>query len=179
MHKLILSALFLSFLSLGAARAEVDLSKPLDLKFTAVDGRKVDLADMRGKVVLIDFWATWCPPCNAISPDLVELYKKYHSKGLEIIGVSVDSDKQGLLDFVKKEGEAWPQYFDGQGADNVLAGRFGIEQFPTLWLIDKQGKVATTNFFKQWLTDGALRPKTSEGIKQKIGAALEKQLQAP
>jgi thiol-disulfide isomerase/thioredoxin len=177
MLKFLLTAFVLCFVPL-AARAEVNFSNPLDLKFTAVDGRKVDLADLRGKVVLIDFWATWCPPCNTISPDLVEIYKKYHSQGLEIIGVSVDSDKQGLLDFVKKHDEPWPQYFDGQGADNALAARFEIDQFPTLWLVDKQGKVAATNFFDLWLTENGLRPETSDATKQKIDAALEKHLKA-
>ena len=54
--------------------------------------------------MLVDFWATWCPPCVAISPDILGLYKKYHDKGFEIVGVSADSDKQALLNFVKKEG---------------------------------------------------------------------------
>jgi thiol-disulfide isomerase/thioredoxin len=153
-------------------------SGPLDLKFTAVDGREVDLAKLKGKVVLIDFWATWCAPCRAISPDLVEIYKKYHSQDLEIIGVSVDSDKQALLDFVKEEGEPWPVYFDGKGVDNVLANRFDIEQFPTLWLLDKKGNVVDPNFFDNWVSDGVIHPKTPDNIKQKIDAEIEKALKA-
>ncbi len=99
-HKLLLCAFLLSFAVLPVACAQVDQTKPLDLKFTAVDGRKVDLSELRGKVVLIDFWATWCPPCRLIAPDILATYKKYHSQGLEVIGVSVDSDKGALLDFV-------------------------------------------------------------------------------
>ena len=138
--------------------------------------RDVDLSKLRGNVVLIDFWATWCAPCNAISPDLVELYHKYHDNGLEIVGVSVDSDKQAVLDFVKKEGEPWPQYFDGQGADNALATKYDIEQYPTLWLIDKSGKVVDANFFNIWVSDGTIHPKTPDSVKAKVDAALEKVL---
>src|SRR5471030_1254825 len=92
MHKFFFAAVLLS-LSLSVTRAESILDKPLDLKFTAVDGKKVDLADMRGKVVLIDFWATWCPPCRAEVPDVVATYKKYHDQGFEVVGISLDQDK--------------------------------------------------------------------------------------
>jgi len=179
MYKLLLPALLFCLLSLSLAKADVDFSKPIDLKFTALDGREVDLAKMRGKVVLIDFWATWCPPCRHIAPDIVDLYKKYHSQGLEIIGVSVDSDKQGLLDMVKKEGLVWPQYFDGKGADNELANKFGIEQFPTVWLLDKKGVRVSDNLVELWLMDGAFEQTTSDATRQRIDAAIEKQLKGP
>ena len=179
MHKLILAALLLGFTCLGAARADTaDLSRPLDLKFTAIDGREVDLAKLRGKVVLIDFWATWCPPCRHIAPDIVGLYQKYHSQGLEVIGISVDSDKQGLLDMVKKEGLVWPQYCDFKGADNEVAAKFGIEQFPTVFLVNKQGVVVNRNLVDLWLTDGAFEQTTSAATKQRIDAAIEKELNA-
>jgi thiol-disulfide isomerase/thioredoxin len=179
MHQLLLSGLLLCFLPLSIARADVDLSKPLDLKFTAVDGGKVDLTKMRGKVVLIDFWATWCPPCRHIAPDIVALYKKYHGQGLDVIGVSVDSDRQGLLDVVQKEGLVWPQYFDGKGADNEVAAKFGIEMFPTLLLIDKKGMVVNKNLVDLWLTDGAFEQVTSDATHARIDAAIEQQLKAP
>jgi thiol-disulfide isomerase/thioredoxin len=170
MHRFLLSLLLFCCVPFPAAKAGVDMTKPLDLKFTAVDGRKVDLARMRGKVVLIDFWATWCPPCRLISPDLARLHKKFHSQGLEIIGVSVDSDKQGLLDFVKKEGEPWPQYFDD---------RFEIQVLPTLFLIDKKGMVVTANLFEQvWTADGKIPPVPSDATHRKIDAMLEKLLKA-
>ena len=141
MKQFLFWTLLLALVPLACAQSSMDLSKPLDLKFTAIDGRGVDLSKMRGKVVLIDFWATWCPPCRAISPDIVGIYNKYHQQGFDVIGVSVDSDKGAVLDFIKKEGAEWPQYFDGQGADNAITTKYGVDSFPTLWLIDKKGNL--------------------------------------
>src|SRR5439155_17368912 len=70
--------------------------KPLDLKFTAVDGKEFDLAKLRGKVVLVDFWATWCGPCRMEMPHVIDAYKKLHEKGFEIVGISLDSSKDKL-----------------------------------------------------------------------------------
>jgi thiol-disulfide isomerase/thioredoxin len=179
MQKLILAAFLLALALFGTARADVDYTKPLDLKFTSLDGRDVDLAQLRGKVVLIDFWATWCPPCKHIAPDVLDLYKKYHSQGLEVVGVSVDSDKQALLETVKTEGLPWPQYCDFKGADNEVAAKFGIEQFPTLFLLNKKGVVVNNNLVDLWLMDGAFEPKTSDATRQRIDAAIEKELKAP
>ncbi|MCE0523760.1 MAG: TlpA family protein disulfide reductase [Methylacidiphilales bacterium] len=179
MTRFLLAAVLLCFLPIAAARADIDPNKPIDLKFTAVDGRKVDLAQMRGKVVILDFWATWCPPCRLISPDLVRLYKKYHSQGLEIVGISLDSNKQGLLDFIKKEGAPWPQYFDETGRGEI-ADRFGIQVMPTLWLIDKKGIPVTNSLFEQvWTSNGDILPVPSDISHQRIDAIVEKLLKAP
>jgi len=179
MQKLILSTLFLAFLSLGVAKADLDYSKPVELKFTAIDGRQVDVSKLRGKVVLIDFWATWCPPCRHISPDIVALYKKYHSAGLEIVGVSVDSDKKALQDVVKDEGLVWPQYCDYLGDENKVAAQFGVEQFPTMLLLNKKGIVVNKNLADLWAHDGILDPTTTPATHAKINAAIEKELKAP
>lgn len=120
-------------------------SKPLDLKFTAVDGREVDLSKMRGKVVLIDFWATWCGPCVAELPNVKKAYKDLNPKGFEIIGISLDSDKAKLEAFVKKEDMAWPQYFDGKGWKNDISSMHGINSIPAMWLVNKEGMVVDTN----------------------------------
>lgn len=115
--------------------------EPMELHFTAVDGREVDLAKLKGKVVLLDFWATWCPPCVREVPNVVEMYNKLHSKGLEIVGISLDKDKNSLTQFVAAHNMEWPQYFDGLDWRNKLARRFGIEAVPQVWLIDKHGQV--------------------------------------
>jgi thiol-disulfide isomerase/thioredoxin len=119
-------------------------TKPMDLKFTDVDGKEVDLAKLRGKVVLLDFWATWCPPCREEVPNVVAAYKKYHDKGFEIVGVSLDQDKDKMLAYTKENGMTWPQYFDGEGWGNKISTGYDIHSIPAMWLIDKKGALATT-----------------------------------
>jgi thiol-disulfide isomerase/thioredoxin len=116
---------------------------PFDLKYTAVDGTQVDLAQMRGKVVLVDFWATWCEPCRMEVPRVVDTYQKYHDKGFEIVGVSLDQDKDALLTFTAQNGMVWPQFFDGQGWDNAIAKANGVHSIPAMWLIGKDGRIIT------------------------------------
>ena len=123
------------------------IKQPLDLKFTAIDGREVDLAKLRGKVVLLDFWATWCGPCIAQLPELKKVYAKFHEQGFEIIGIALDAeaDKQKLINFTAREKMSWPQYFDGKHWENEIARRFAIDSIPTTLLLDKTGKVAVTD----------------------------------
>ncbi len=120
------------------------IGKPVDLKFTAVDGTEVDLSKMKGKVVLIDFWATWCGPCMQEVPNVVKTYQQYHDKGFEIVGISLDQSKADLLSVTKEKGMTWPQYFDGEGWQNAISKRFGINSIPRMWLIDKKGNLVTT-----------------------------------
>lgn len=127
-----------------AATAEFK-TKPLDIKFTAVDGSEVDLAKMRGKVVLIDFWAVWCGPCVAELPNVLKAYEKLHPKGFEIVGISLDKDKARLESFVKEKGMTWPQYYDGKQWQNDISTRFGINSIPAMWLVGKDGMLVSTN----------------------------------
>jgi len=143
MHKLFLFAVLISLAMVLPACG--DGPAPLDLKFTSVDGQSIDLSKMRGKVVLVDFWATWCPPCRGEVPNVVAAYQKYHDKGFEIVGISLDQDKDALVAFTKENGMVWPQYFDGKGWDNDISKGFGIQSIPTMWLVGKDGKLITTN----------------------------------
>jgi thiol-disulfide isomerase/thioredoxin len=118
--------------------------KPLELKFTAVDGTEVDLAKLRGKVVLVDFWATWCGPCRVGMPHVIAAYKKLHEKGFDIVGISLDSDKTRMLDYTKQNGMTWPQYFDGKVWENKISQAYGIQGIPAMWLVDKKGFVRDT-----------------------------------
>jgi len=121
------------------------IGQPLDIKFTAVDGKKIDLAKMKGKVVLIDFWATWCGPCIAELPSVKKTYKKLNPKGFEIIGISLDTKESALKRFIKKENMPWPQFFDGKGWSNSLAKKHGIRSIPAMWLVDKEGNLVDMN----------------------------------
>ena len=120
-------------------------AKPLDLKFTAADGKEFDLAKLRGKVVLLDFWASWCGPCIGEMPNVVATYKKLHDKGFEIVGVSLDQEKEAMEAALKKQGMTWTQYFDGQGWKNKISSSFGIESIPAAWLLDKKGMLRETD----------------------------------
>jgi thiol-disulfide isomerase/thioredoxin len=143
MHKHLLCAALLclgSMLHVTAAGPA-----PLDLKFTSEDGHDIDLSKMRGKVVLVDFWATWCPPCRAEVPDVVATYKKYHDKGFEVLGISLDQDEDAMRTFTQQNEMTWPQFFDGKGWDNKIASDFGIQSIPTMWLVGKDGKIITVN----------------------------------
>ena len=119
-------------------------TKPLDLQFTAADGAEVDLAKLRGKVVLVDFWASWCGPCIVEMPNVVAAYKKLHEKGFEIVGISLDQDKGKMEAAMKKHGMTWAQYFDGKGWQNKISSGFGIESIPAVWLLDKKGMLRET-----------------------------------
>src|SRR5947209_2428747 len=115
------------------------VGKPLTMKFQALDGSEVDVSKLQGKVVMIDFWATWCGPCRAELPNVKAAYEKLHPKGFEIIGVSFDKSKKDLQTFITKEKMPWPQYFDGLFWDNKIGKKYGIEGIPTMWLVDKKG----------------------------------------
>jgi thiol-disulfide isomerase/thioredoxin len=142
-----------------ASRAQfADLKKkPIELKFTAADGSEVNLAKLRGKVVLLDFWASWCGPCMAEVPHVVAVYEKLHAKGFEIIGVNLDQDRAAMDTAIGKTGMTWKQNFDGKGWQNELAQRFGIRSIPATWLFDKQGKLREIGLRGQELENGVER----------------------
>lgn len=106
-----------------------------------LDGKPVSLADYRGKLVLLDFWATWCGPCIAEMPNIKEVYEKYHAKGFEIIGISLDTDEAALRKFIKENQLPWRQVFDGKRWETPLVQQYGIRGIPAQFLIDQEGRV--------------------------------------
>jgi thiol-disulfide isomerase/thioredoxin len=117
-----------------------------DFNVKGLDGKPLSVAALKGKVVLVDFWATWCPPCRAELPNVIATYKKYHDQGFEIIGISLDSEREKLDEFLKKQdGMTWPQYFDGKGWSNDLAAKYGVESIPFTVLIGPDGKIIGTD----------------------------------
>lgn len=117
----------------------------MEFAFTALDGSEVDLAKMTDKVILVDFWATWCGPCIAEMPNVIAAHQKYKARGFDVVGVSLDDNADSLKKFVTDNGMNWPQYFDGKGWENEIAQRFGIRTIPATFLIGKGGKVVASN----------------------------------
>jgi len=114
---------------------------PIPINEKGLDGKEISLDNYKGKVVLIDFWATWCGPCVHEIPNVKAAYEKYKDKGFEIIGISLDQDKAKLEAFIKEKNITWPQYFDGQGWKNKVSTAYGVKAIPATYLIGKDGKI--------------------------------------
>ncbi|RYG75620.1 redoxin domain-containing protein [bacterium] len=118
---------------------------PYALKGKDLSGKPVNWKQYAGKVVLLDFWATWCGPCVGELPNVLKNYKTYHPKGFEIVGVSLDNDKKALTDFVKDRKLQYVNVFDGQGWKSADAKSYGVMAIPFTLLIGKNGKIAAVN----------------------------------
>ncbi len=124
----------------------VQIGQELAIAGPTLDGKQFDLKALRGKVVLVDFWATWCGPCVDEMPNVLRAYNRFHKDGFEVVGISFDRTKNALARFVEEKQIPWPQiFFDEAGRrgwDNPLGRRFGIQSIPRMLLVGRDGKVA-------------------------------------
>lgn len=112
-----------------------------DFKVKATDGKDLSLKNLRGKVVLLDFWASWCGPCRREMPAVKSVWKKYGGDKFVIVGINLDENKQAFDSYMKTEGITWPQYFDGLGWDNKVSRLYGVRSIPHTVLIDADGAI--------------------------------------
>lgn len=112
---------------------------PITLKFFATNGKQVDFEKLRGKVVLLDFWASWCPPCMEEAPNITKTFNQLHDSGFDIVAISLDQEQDKMDGAIKQHAMTWPQHFDGKGYENEIAQTFGIYSIPTSYLFDKKG----------------------------------------
>lgn len=119
----------------------------VDIKGTTPDGKELSLSEYagKGKYVLVDFWASWCPPCRKDMPLVVEAYKKYKNKGFEIVGVSLDDDKVEWEKGIKDLNITWPQVSDLKGWKTELGAAYAVNSIPHTVLLDKEGKIIATD----------------------------------
>ena len=149
----------------GTARQLMLPGRPMQITGTLLSGEPFDQRSLAGKVVLVDFWATWCGPCVAEIGNLREQYAKWHDRGFEVVGVSLDEDRQTLEQFVRAKQIPWPILYEepgGRGWQHPLATYYGITGIPTVVLIGRDGNVVTLD---------------ARG--KKLAAALEKLLGEP
>ena len=140
--KKVVSVLVILFVSVISFAQPSVGDKAREINLPDIKGKNISLSSLQGKVVLIDFWASWCGPCRRTVPDLKKTYAKYQSKGFEIFGVSLDSDKNDWKQALKEDNINWIHVNDSRG--NV-AGIWNVMYIPNVFLLDKNGKIVAVN----------------------------------
>lgn len=139
-------ALFLIITNFSLASAQIKLGDSFpDIQLQNNKNATVKLNPFKGKVVLVDFWASWCAPCRLANKKLVKLYDKYKSQNFEIVGISIDTDKTKWLKAIEKDKLKHQQLIDPKGFDAKSALTFGVEALPAAYLFDASGKLIAIN----------------------------------
>jgi peroxiredoxin len=116
-----------------------------DFTLPTPDGKEFSLSSLKGKIVIIDFWASWCSPCRGENPNVVKMYNKYHPKGLEILSVSLDEKKDAWLEAIEKDGLTWNHVSDLKGWSSSAAKLYGVSSIPHIVLINQEGVIVAKN----------------------------------
>jgi peroxiredoxin len=136
----------------GRLKKELEDTRSLMVGGTAPDfsqatpeGETLKLSELRGKVVLLDFWASWCGPCRKENPNVVRVYEKYKDQGFEILGISLDSKRDRWLQAIEKDGLGWYHVSDLKGWQNEVAQTYGVHSIPHTILLDQEGRILARN----------------------------------
>lgn len=148
--------------SLNKDLQKMDMAKELDQRIVAeqitaigkpapaftqndLSDKPLSLSDLKGKVVLLDFWASWCSPCRAENPNMLKQYKIYKDKGFEILSVSLDAKKEPWVEAIEQDGLPWLHVSDLKGWNNAVGRLYGVRGVPACYLIDRDGKIIADN----------------------------------
>jgi thiol-disulfide isomerase/thioredoxin len=129
--------------AVGSARRLNLVGEPLKLQGTTLEGKKFNIKSLKGKVVLVDFWATWCGPCRAEFPNVLANYKQYKDRGFTVVGVSIDENRAKLEEYVAEEKVPWTTLHDTGEGENSAVAYYGINSIPQMILIGRDGKVVS------------------------------------
>ncbi len=128
----------------GTARRLKLPGNPMQLEGTTIGGKPLDWSQYKGKVVLVMFWATWCGPCRRELPEVLDNYQAYHERGFDVVGISVDRDKEALDTFLAEQKLPWTVVFDNAAGKKGMAFRYGVMSIPQTILVGRDGKVIST-----------------------------------
>jgi peroxiredoxin len=152
MKNILFVSLLSCFMLTAFCQAKKNGAAP-ELSLPATDSKTINLSDLKGKVVIVDFWASWCAPCRENNPHLTKLYNKYHDKGLEILSVSLDTNESNWKEAIVQDNLKWLQVNDNRGWNAQSAIAYNVEGIPSMFLVDKKGIIREINLFGWRLED--------------------------
>ena len=171
-----LAVLFVASSAFAQATAPAEKLKKPVFSYKTVDGKIVSPETLRGRIIVIDFWATWCGPCMKEAPHMVKLAKDNADKGVALIGISLDTDQAAMVKVAADKGFTWPQIFDGNNWDGAIAKAWSIQSIPQTFILSPDGEIVwrghpgridapLEEIIKKYPTQPALRAKTVEILK--------------